>query len=113
MRARRKWLSILGALMLVVSNVHAACSSLQLTPAHEPRLDNFYVCYESRYIKKSAPSLVAVYRKFKYLGCMISATPCHTHCIKKPNCPPLPLKPFDYFNNYFDALNAFYRCAYS
>ena len=84
-----------------------------LTPPHEPKDDSFYVCYESCRVFHSTRAPLATYRKFKYLGCSISRTPCHVSCIKKTNCPPVKLKLFGWFNNYPQSLNAFYRCAYT
>lgn len=113
------------AVLLGISNLtQAKCSRLsclpandattkKLTPPHEPKTDSFYVCYKDCAVKMSSKSFFLIYRKHKYLGCIISRAPCHKHCEKKAHCPMKRYKQFGWFNNYYDALNAFYRCAYS
>ncbi|OGV41513.1 MAG: hypothetical protein A3F46_00230 [Legionellales bacterium RIFCSPHIGHO2_12_FULL_42_9] len=111
-----------------------------LTPPHEPKDDSFYVCYLKCRINYTVHAPMLAYKKFKYMGCMISKAPCDTICVKNPSCHPaklikmsrkpcvsncvtkivtqityrpVTLKSFGWFNNYPQALNAFYRCAYS
>lgn len=97
-----------------VELVHADCSSLRcLTPSHEPKDESFYVCYVSRDLHHPISHVLLLYRRYKYHGCIISKDPCYKLYAKKPHCPVNRLKRFGWFNNYFDALNAFYRCAYN
>lgn len=113
-----------------------------LTPPHEPHDNSFYVCYKQCHIKRSLYAPLAVYHKYQYRGCMISRKPCTTmvlrkkHCSipvvtmptckscatakpcatilrKQVSCPPITMKSFGWFDTYPQALNAFYRCAYS
>lgn len=105
MRACLTWLMLLG--------VACFANASPLTPPHEPKDDSFYVCYEGCRINYSVRAPLVTYRKYKYLGCSITRIPCDAACVKKVNCPPVKLKLFGWFNNYPQALNAFYRCAYS
>lgn len=100
-----KWI-----ILLSLSDITCAAS---ITPPQEPKENTFYVCYAERHVNTSIRAPLNIYRKFKYTGCSISRTPCKTLSITKVNCPQAKLKLFDLFNNYPQALNAFYRCAYS
>ena len=87
--------------------------ALPLTPEDEPKADSFYVCYESRWYNNVEEGLIKLIH-YKYLGCIISKVPCHLYCGDKFTAgPSKPLKQFQWFNNYPDALNSFYRCAYN
>ncbi|MDA9271822.1 hypothetical protein N9Q05_00345 [bacterium] len=94
-------------------SVSGLANAAPLTPWHEPKEDSFYVCYTERHIHYSIRAPLNTYRKYKYTGCSIARIPCKARCVKKVNCPPVKLHLFDWFNNYPQALNAFYRCAYS
>ena len=109
MRVDLKGLILLSAALCVAG--FAAANSL--TPPREPKENSFYVCYEKCRIHHTVRAPLATYRKYQYLGCTISRTPCDASCVKRANCPPYPLKLFGWFNNYPQTLNAFYRCAYS
>ncbi len=87
--------------------------AVPLTPQREPKDNSFYVCYEQYRIHHSVRAPLSTFRTYQYLGCTIIRTPCQAICLKKEKCPPVPLKLFGWFNNYPQALNAFYRCAYS
>lgn len=101
-------------LSLFFNLVHADCSSPRcLTPSHEPKAESFYVCYISRDLRHPISDILLLYRRYKYHGCIISKEPCRKLYAKKPHCPENQLKKFGWFSNYFDALNAFYRCAYN
>lgn len=91
----------------------------RLTPPDEPKDDSFYICYEKRCpntVTASPPVLMipgTSYTQLKYVGCMISQIPCEAICDDKFKAHPIKLKQFSWANNYPQALNAFYRCAYS
>ncbi|AHE66490.1 hypothetical protein [Legionella oakridgensis] len=87
--------------------------ALPLTPPEEPKADSFYICYEKRCPNNVIEGPIKRYTKYKYIGCIISRLPCHLHCGDKFNARATPLKQFQWVNNYPDALNSFYRCAYS
>ncbi len=84
-----------------------------LTPPEEPKNDSYYICYEKRFPNKVVRSLAPNYRSFKYIGCIISHVPCHLYCGDKFHARPARLKQFQWMSTYPDALNSFYRCAYS
>lgn len=87
--------------------------ALPLTPPDEPKADSFYICYEKRCPNNIIDSYVR-YTRYKYVGCIISKVPCHLYCGDKfASGPPTPMKQFQWVNNYPDALNSFYRCAYN
>ena len=132
MCAYRKLLTLLSLAWIVTGFT----ATIPLTPPHEPKDDSFYVCYLKCRINYTVHAPMLAYKKFKYLGCMISRVPCANICVKnasypqvklstmshkpcgsncvaKMSCAPTKLKPFGWFNNYPEALNAFYRCAYS
>ncbi len=111
MRNCRKWFLLPGAALLLAGHARAE----PLTPAYEPRDNAYYVCYEQRRVDYTIHTVGTrlVYHKFKHLGCIISRQSCCHLEKKKPHCPPVKYKPFGYFNNYPQALNAFYRCAYN
>ena len=109
MRVDRNGWILLCAALFFVSYAGAA----SLTPPHEPKENSFYVCYEQGRVHHIVKAPIANYRKYQYLGCSITRTPCYASCVKGAHCPPFPLKLFGWFNNYPQALNAFYRCAYS
>lgn len=98
---------------MVLFSLSSIAIAAPLTPPQEPKEDSFYVCYKERHVNYSIRAPLNTYRKFKYTGCSISRIPCDATCVKKVNCPPVKLKLFDWFNTYPQALNAFYRCAYS
>jgi hypothetical protein len=141
-----KWL--IGLCVLCLSGLLNANSLLpaNLTPPNQPQDNDFYVCYQKRFPKQkiTLKGTCIAYHKLRYLGCIISRTPCHKLGIKKKDCisaistvqrnlcengtviPGQPriinqkicssvrrYKLFYWFNNYLDALNGFYRCAYS
>ena len=134
MRAYRKLLALLSLALFTTASY---ATMIPLTPPHEPKDDSFYVCYLKCRINYTVRAPMLAYKKFKYLGCMISKVPCDTLCVKNSSChpaklskmsrkpcsshcvtqvllcPPVKLKSFGWFNNYPQALNAFYRCAYS
>lgn len=109
MRIYLKSITLLCITFFLAGNAHA----VPLTPPQEPKENSFYVCYEKCHIHHSVRAPLSLYRKYQYLGCTIIRTPCDAVCINKINCPPIKLKLFGWFNNYPQALNAFYRCAYS
>ena len=84
-----------------------------LTPPHEPKDNNFYICFDKRRVNTIHYVPLLNYHKYRYHGCMISRTSCCNHKILEKDSPSTPLKLFGWFDNYPDALNAFYRCAYS
>lgn len=107
-----------GILFFLCSHSHAN----SLTPPNEPQNNSFYVCYKTYRTHHSVAAPLSVFRKYQYLGCIITREPCYKIRVKTKFCP-LPyaknqccprrvLKKFGWFNNYPDALNAFYRCAY-
>lgn len=104
--------SFIRRVLYLFLSVSSVLNAAPLTPPCEPKDDSFYVCYNERHINYSIRAPLATYRKYKYLGCSISRVPCDATCVKKINCQHT-LKLFDWFNNYPQALNAFYRCAYS
>lgn len=87
--------------------------SRSLTPPIEPKADSFYVCYEKRCPNNVVDTPGTRYTRLKYIGCIISELPCHLYCGDKFNPQTTPLKQFQWVNNYPDALNSFYRCAYN
>jgi hypothetical protein len=101
---------ILFIAALMMNNV----SALPLSPVEEPKADSFYICYESRCPNDVHEGLLVKYIRYKYLGCLISKVPCHLYCGDKftPG-PAKPMLQFQWVNNYPDALNSFYRCAYN
>lgn len=90
-----------------------AAHALPLSPIDEPRADSFYICYEKRCPNDVSDAPVYRYVRYKYIGCIISKTPCHLYCGDKFHANPGPLKQFQWTNNYRDALDSFYRCAYN
>lgn len=101
--------------------------SESLTPPNEPKNNSFYVCYKTYKVHHSVAAPFTLFRKYQYLGCMISRQPCYmigaknkpypvvhpnNKCYPQKCCPQGGLRKFGWFNNYPDALNAFYRCAY-
>lgn len=108
-------------MMLLVVTSLLTCQVLanRLTPPNEPRDDSFFICYQKRCpitISVSPPVLMipgSHFTKYKYVGCIISRTPCDAICEKKRKGPPIKYKQFSWASNYPQALNAFYRCAYS
>lgn len=128
-----KWMTVsfISVITLIVS---LTVKANPLTPPHEPRDNDFYVCYAHRFTKVEICKGCIKYRKFKYEGCMISRAPCSTipiKCkaaphqkspkiamdkdagIKQKGCLRPAMKQFYWYNNYPQALNAFYRCAYT
>ena len=87
--------------------------ALPLTPVDEPKADSFYICYEKRCPNDVETTLFTRYIRYKYIGCIISRLPCHLCSDDKFNSSPKPLHQFQWVNNYPDALNSFYRCAYN
>lgn len=92
-----------------------------LTPPLEPKDDSFYICYEKRCrnnVMVSSPPIFIIpafkYTKYKYIGCIISRIPCELiEGDKFVAEHPWRYIQFSWANNYPQALNAFYRCAYS
>lgn len=98
--------------LLMALNINI-CLANELTPADEPKDDSFYVCYEKRCLNTVSSTPLLRYKSYKYIGCVISRLPCDMYCVDKSCHPPKRLKQFYWYNNYYDALNSFYRCAYS
>ncbi len=98
---------------LLMAYLIAPAHATPLTPPGEPKENNFYVCFDKRRVNIIQYAPLVQYKKYQYTGCIISRIPCCDYKIETPNCPPRPLNLFAWFNNYPDALNAFYRCAYS
>jgi hypothetical protein len=138
MRISLNWFMIFSLFFLPTSYAfsqaliqpHEYAFNQALTPPNEPVDNSFYVCYEKRRVRSIICPLFFTYRKFRYLGCVILRKPCEEVCLKpKPivverqSCGGVclnqtlivveHLKPFGWFNNYPQALNAFYRCAYT
>ncbi|WP_133129476.1 hypothetical protein [Legionella yabuuchiae] len=101
---------VLCCLTVLLSN---NAFTLPLTPRDEPKADSFYICYEKRCPNNVTMTPVVKYTRYKYIGCVISRLPCHLYHGDKFNPNHGPLKQFQWVNNYPDALNSFYRCAYS
>jgi len=76
-----------------------------LTPANQPRNNSYYVCYQQRHTAQRSYRLVYTYDRFRYSGCVISRQKCQHR--RKNRCY------FGWFKTYYQAKNAFYRCAYS
>ena len=109
MRASLKFI-LISAIILMSDYLHA----LPLTPVEEPKADSFYICYEKRCPNNISQGVFMNYTKYKYVGCIISKTPCHLYCGDKGTAAPnTPLLQFQWVNTYPAALNSFYRCAYS
>ena len=101
------------SIMLYTCWFMSPLAAAPLTPPNEPKENNFYVCFDKRRINTIDYSPLLEYQRYQYTGCVISRIPCCDYMIKDKDCPPRPLNLFAWFNNYPDALNAFYRCAYS
>ena len=84
-----------------------------LTPKLEPKDAIFFVCYQACRVNYSVSAPLATYDAYEYIGCVIQRTPCYHVRQQKNHKRSRPLNVFGQFNNYPDALNAFYRCAYS
>lgn len=106
---KKIYISSLLALLPFISNAAG------LTPIHEPHDNSFYVCYQKCQIQYKLHAPLATFKKYHYIGCTIQSTPCHCPCTQEERCQSYrpKLKLFDWFDNYPQALNAFYRCAYS
>ena len=109
MKNKIRFKTILFACVLLSGIVQAD----HLTPTDEPKADSFYICYEKQCPNDVTRGPLTNYVRCKYIGCMISRLPCHMHCGDKFNPRPYPLKQFQWVDNYPDALNSFYRCAYN
>jgi hypothetical protein len=88
--------------------------ALPLSPVDEPKADSFYICYEKRCKNDTSVTPALRYTRYKYIGCVISRVACHLYCCdNSKERAQKPLKQFQWVNNYPDALNSFYRCAYN
>lgn len=106
-----KYLITLGCIAVTFSS---QLSALPLSPRDEPKADSFYICYEKRCPNNVERTPTYKYTRFKYIGCVISRLPCHLYCCDSSKDRAVkPLRQFQWVNNYPDALNSFYRCAYS
>lgn len=101
-----------------------------LTPPNQPVDDSFFVCYQYRSPHLKSCRILRYFR-YKYRGCIISKIPCNAIPLPKicapkeilikktatvvtaPVCCVATYKLFYWYDNYPQALNAFYRCAYS
>ena len=108
--------------MLWICAACAPCvyAAENLTPRDEPRDNSFYVCYADKFDKQNFHRGVYDYHRYEYIGCTISRTPCHRMAVTDPNnkdaaleANPKRMQLFYWYNNYYSALNAFYRCAYN
>ncbi len=102
--------SVILCALILTSNF---AQSGPLSPVDEPKADSFYICYEKRCPNDVTAGLLTKFTRYKYIGCIISKTPCHLYCGDKFKAQHTPLHQFQWVNTYPGALNAFYRCAYS
>lgn len=109
MRVYQKLFVLLG----VAFTLTAYAIPEPLTPPHEPKDNSFYICYDERRVSTVIYDPFVNYEKYQYVGCMISRTSCCNYEVREKNKLSTPLKLFGWFDNYPQALNAFYRCAYS
>lgn len=77
----------------------------RLTPANHPRDYSYYVCYQHQAAVQEIRRGLYNYRKIAYHGCIISKTLCKRRRDSHRRY-------FGWFPTYFQARNAFYRCAY-
>jgi len=103
----------LFALLSIAFSLTAYAIPEPLTPPNEPKDNSFYICYDERRVSTVIYDPFINYDKYQYVGCMISRTSCCNYEVQQKNTPPTQLKLFGWFDNYPQALNAFYRCAYS
>lgn len=101
-------------ILIILANMNYTYAK-PLTPPREPKIHSYYVCYEKCQINYTIRGIALPYqyRKYQYIGCSIETRPCNTICWKKGKKRHKQLKIFDWFETYPQALNAFYRCAYS
>jgi hypothetical protein len=76
-----------------------------LTPKNHPRNNSFYVCYKHIRNVQRNYRLFYHYDRYRYIGCIISKTQCNYRHNHRAH--------FGWYKTYFQAKNAFYRCAYS
>lgn len=102
---RKHYLTTL-CFFLALFNLEAGAKGL--TPENQPLNDSYYVCYHKRLSVNASRFGYPPFKQLHYKGCVITLDECLNHGKQKTK-----LQQFGWFNNYNDAVNAFYRCAYS
>jgi hypothetical protein len=92
----------------VFSLISTYATAKGLTPSDQPLNDSYYVCFQTRLPVHSSRFGYPPFKQIHYKGCVITLDECLNHGKQKEK-----LHQFGWFNNYNDALSAFYRCAYS
>ena len=93
--------------LLALTSIALPLFAKGLTPERQPLNNSYYVCYEKRIPVNVKKFVTKHYHSLHYQGCTITLDECLNNEKKQK------LKQFGWFNNYNDAINAFYRCAYS